>query len=201
MTREPLPLQRTFALLVGAKLLLVSLMVVGAVFPQVGGFEGKGMGYRLPVYVIPALVVPLLWSRGRRWDPGLDIGLTVPFLLDTLGNAFGLFDSWSSFDDVLHFLNWFVLVWGITMSLYGNKNRRRQRGLVWIAGTGIGAIAAIAWEIAEYNIMRAGVGGNLHLTYADTLGDLAAGTVGGAIGAWLAVTITARWWQGAAART
>ncbi len=201
MTREPLPLQRTFALLVGAKLLLVSLMVVGAVFPQVGGFEGKGMGYRLPVYVIPALVVPLLWSRGRRWDPGLDIGLTVPFLLDTLGNAFGLFDSWSSFDDVLHFLNWFVLVWGITMSLYGNENRRRQRGLVWIAGTGIGAIAAIAWEIAEYNIMRAGVGGNLHLTYADTLGDLAAGTVGGAIGAWLAVTITARWWQGAAART
>ena len=195
MTRERLPRRPTFTLLLGAKLLLVSLMIVGAVFPEVGGFDGKGMGYRLPVYVVPALVVPLLWWRGRRWDPGLDIGLTVPFLLDTLGNAFGLFDSWTSFDNVLHFLNWFVLVWGVTMSLNRDENRRRQRYLVWIAGTGIGALAAIAWEIAEYNIMQAGVG-NLHLTYADTLGDLAAGSVGGAIGAWLAVSVTARWWQG-----
>ena len=195
MTRERLPRRPTFTLLLGAKLLLVSLMIVGAVFPEVGGFDGKGMGYRLPVYVVPAMVVPLLWWRGRRWDPGLDIGLTVPFLLDTLGNAFGLFDSWTSFDNVLHFLNWFVLVWGVTMSLNRDENRRRQRYLVWIAGTGIGALAAIAWEIAEYNIMQAGVG-NLHLTYADTLGDLAAGSVGGAIGAWLAVSVTARWWQG-----
>lgn len=195
MTRELLPRRPTITLLLGAKLLLVSLMIVGAVFPEVGGFDGKGMGYRLPVYVVPALVVPLLWWRGRRWDPGLDIGLTVPFLLDTLGNAFGLFDSWTSFDNVLHFLNWFVLVWGVTMSLNRDENRRRQRYLVWIAGTGIGALAAIAWEIAEYNIMQAGVG-NLHLTYADTLGDLAAGSVGGAIGAWLAVSVTARWWQG-----
>ena len=80
------------------------------------------------------------------------------------------------------------------MSLNGNEAGRRQRGLVWIAGTGIGAIAAIDWEIAEYNIMQAGAG-NLHLTYVNTLGDLAAGTIGGAIGAWLAITITARWWQ------
>ena len=195
MTRELLPRRPTITLLLGAKLLLVSLMIVGAVFPEVGGFDGKGMGYRLPVYVVPALVVPLLWWRGRRWDPGLDIGLTVPFLLDTLGNAFGLFDSWTSFDNVLHFLNWFVLVWGVTMSLNRDENRRRQRYLVWIAGTGIGALAAIAWEIAEYNIMQAGVG-NLHLTYADTLGDLAAGSAGGAIGAWIAVSVTARWWQG-----
>ena len=42
--------------------------------------------------------------------------------------------------------------------------------------------------------MRAGVG-NLHLTYADTLGDLAAGSIGGALGAWLAVSLTSRWWS------
>jgi hypothetical protein len=86
-----------------------------------------------------------------------------------------------------------VLVWGVTMSLNTGSKRLGNRGLVWIAGTGIGAIAAIAWEIAEYNIMQAGVG-NLHLTYADTLGDLAAGTTGGAIGAWIAVTVTSTWW-------
>ncbi len=134
MTREPLPPRPTLVVLLGAKVLLVSLMVVGAVFPHVGGFEGKGMGYRPPLYVVPALVVPLLWGRGQRWDPGLDIGLTVPFLLDTLGNAFGLFDSWSSFDNVLHFLNWFVLVWGVTMSL-------NRDGTVNVSGVSCGSPA------------------------------------------------------------
>ena len=193
MTREPLPDRATLWGLLAAKILLVGLMVVGALFPQVGGFAGKGTGYRLPIYLIPTLVVPMRWLRGRRWSPGLDIGLTVPFLFDTLGNLFGLFDRWNSFDNVLHFLNWFVLVWGITMALDARPSRRTDHGLVWIAGTGIGALAAIGWEIAEYSIMQAGVG-NLHLTYGDTLGDLAAGSIGGALGAWLAVAVTSRWW-------
>jgi hypothetical protein len=143
--------------------------------------------------MIPVLVVPICWLCGKSWNTALDIGLTVPFLFDTLGNLFGLFDRWNSFDNVLHFVNWLVLVWGITMALNGRPTRRNDSGLVWVAGTGIGALAAIGWEIAEYRIMRAGVG-NLHLTYADTLGDLAAGSVGGALGAWLAVSLTSRWW-------
>jgi hypothetical protein len=189
---QPLPPRGTIGVLVGLKLLLLALLLIGAIAPSVGGFAGKGMAYRLPVYVLPAVIVPLLWLRGRPWNSGLDIGLTVPFLLDTLGNAFGWFDAWSSFDNMLHFLNWLVLVWGITMALQTGPGRRRDRILVWIAGTGIGALAAIGWEIAEYRIMVAGVG-NLRLTYADTLGDLAAGSIGGAIGAGLAVSWTAAW--------
>ena len=194
MTRLPLPDRATLAALVSTKILLVGLMVIGAVAPHVGGFAGKGIGYRLPVYMVPVLVVPLCWLYGKSWNAALDIGLTVPFLLDTLGNLFGLFDHWNSFDNVLHFVNWLVLVWGITMALNAKPSRRNDSRLVWVAGTGIGALAAIGWEIAEYRIMRAGVG-NLHLTYADTLGDLAAGSVGGALGAWLAVSVTSRWWS------
>ena len=194
MTRLPLPDRATFAALVSAKILLVGLMVIGAVAPHVGGFAGKGIGYRLPVYMIPVLVVPLRWLYGKSWNAALDIGLTIPFLFDTLGNLFGLFDHWNSFDNVLHFVNWLVLVWGITVALNAKPTRRNDTRLVWVAGTGIGALAAIGWEIAEYRIMRAGVG-NLHLTYADTLGDLAAGSVGGALGAWLAVSVTSRWWS------
>jgi hypothetical protein len=40
--------------------------------------------------------------------------------------------------------------------------------------------------VAEYAVMRAGVGG-LSLTYGDTLGDLVLSTTGGAIGAWAAL--------------
>jgi hypothetical protein len=93
-----------------------------------------------------------------------------------------------------------VLVWGITMALNAKPTRRNDSRLVWVAGTGIGALAAIGWEIAEYRIMQAGVG-NLHLTSADTLGDLAAGSVGGALGAWLAVSVTSRWWLKGATNT
>ena len=200
MTREPLPDRATFSILITAKALLIGLMVVGAAAPQVGGFAGKGMSYRLPIYLIPALVVPIRWLRGKSWNPALDIGLTAPFLFDTLGNLFGLFDRWNSFDNVLHFLNWLVLVWGITMALNVRPTRRTDAGLVWIAGTGIGALTAIGWEIAEYNIMQAGVG-NLHLTYADTLGDLAAGSIGAALGAWSAVSLTRRWWLRSPAST
>src|SRR4051794_37229549 len=116
MTRRPLPDRATLVALLGAKVVLVGLMVVGTVAPHVGGFEGKGIGYRLPVYMIPVLVVPVNWLMGKSWNAALDIALTVPFLLDTLGNLFGLFDRWDSFDNVLHFVNWLVLVWGITMA-------------------------------------------------------------------------------------
>jgi hypothetical protein len=119
-----------------------------------------------------------LCRKARKAYGAYQAAFTVPFLLDTLGNAFGLFDSWSSFDNVLHFVNWFVLVWGMSKAL--DRTRRHDRGLLWIAGTGIGALAA------EYSIMQAGVG-DLHLTYADTLGDLAAGSTGGALGALVAV--------------
>ena len=56
------------------------------------------------------------------------------------------------------------------------------RWLLFIAGTGFGAMAIIGWEVAEYFVMKAGVGG-LSLTYADTLGDLVLSTIGGALGA------------------
>ena len=35
--------------LVASKVVLAALLVVGALFPQVGGFAGKGVAYRLPI--------------------------------------------------------------------------------------------------------------------------------------------------------
>jgi hypothetical protein len=171
--------------------LLAAVLLLGAVYPH-GPFEGKGMAYRLPAFLAPGLIV--WWRhrvRARRKGPtpypvALDLGLTVPFLSDTLGNAFGLFDSVKHFDSVMHTVNWAILCWGITTALAeGPSGAGATRKLLVTAGAGIGAMAIIGWEIMEYGVMKSGVSG-LHLTYADTLGDLGLSTLGGAFGGWYA---------------
>lgn len=174
--------------LIAAKVLLAVLLVVGTVTPEVGGFEGKGMAFRLPVFLAPALIVPILWWRRRGpYLAALDAALTLPFLIDIAANAFGLYDSVDATDDVLHALNWMVLVGGITATLAA-RTAGTPRWMQVLAGTGIGAIAIIGWEIAEYAVMQAGVGG-LTLTYGDTLADLALSTAGGAVGALLSFRV------------
>ncbi|MFZ4811074.1 MAG: hypothetical protein ACOYL9_07005 [Ilumatobacteraceae bacterium] len=179
--------------IIAAKGLLLALLVVGALFPTVGGFEGKGMAYRLPIFFAPALVAPAIWWRRRGTYPlGLDVALTLPFLLDTLANAVGLYDHVDRTDDVLHFVNWFILIGGITVALRTSDSARSSpRWLVWVAGTGIGAIAAVLWEAAEYAVAQSGVGG-LSLTYGDTIADLLLSTTGGAVGALVAVRLVTR---------
>jgi predicted HAD superfamily Cof-like phosphohydrolase len=171
--------------LIAAKVLLAGLLVTGSAFPSVGGFEGKGTIYRLPLFLLPALVIPVKrWVKGGKgpYPVALDTGLTLPFLLDTAGNAFGLYDRVDATDDVLPFVNWALLFGGITTVL----PKAEPRWIVWLAGTGLGAMGSIAWEISEYAVMQSGVGG-LHLTYGDTLGDLALSTLGGSCGALIAI--------------
>jgi hypothetical protein len=179
--------------MVAAKVLLAALLVCGALFPDVGGFAGKGMAARLPLFLAPALVVPIRWIRRRgTYSLGLDVALTVPFLLDTAANAVGLYDHFDPTDDVLHAVNWFVLVAGITVTLRLADSATGTPGwMVWTAGAGIGAAAIILWEAAEYAVMRAGVGG-LSLTYGDTIGDLLLSMSGGAAGAWTALVLAPR---------
>jgi hypothetical protein len=163
---------------------LALLLITGAFFPEVGGFAGKGMGFRLPLFLAPSFVVPLIAWRTGKWNVPVDVALTIPFLLDTLGNAFGFFDDYGITDDVLHVVNWIVLCWGLASALA--ERNPHDRALVMIAGAGIGAMASIGWETAEYLIMRNGVIG-MHLTYGDTIGDLVASSSGGALGTAIAV--------------
>jgi predicted HAD superfamily Cof-like phosphohydrolase len=173
--------------LVAAKVALAALLLTGAFFPSVGGFAGKGMAYRLPLFLLPALVVPVirLFRRGHPspYPVALDAGLTLPFLLDTAGNAFGLYDTVDVTDDVLHFVNWAILFGGVTAAL---PRLATPRWIVWAAGSGLGAMGIIGWEVCEYAVMQSGVAG-LHLTYGDTLGDLVLSTLGGCAGALVAV--------------
>jgi len=164
--------------------LVVSFVIAIAWQPDV--VEGKNMAARAPLFLAPAVVVPAL-AAIRRWQPYPHLGdglLSVPFLIDTLGNLLGFYDRYPATDDVLHFVNWVALVMAFHAFRYRNVTDHRDAVLL---GVGFGAIAIIVWEAFEWLISDAGplagdVPDALSLTYGDTVGDLVLSTTGGLLG-------------------
>jgi hypothetical protein len=113
------------------------------------------MGYRPVLCPVAMLLVPVAWSiRQRRptapahpYPHLLDLFVTLPFLLDTIGNAADLYDSVTWFDDLMHVLTWvpLVIAFGLLMR-YWPLDRLVVAGLT----VGFGAVTHILWEIAEY---------------------------------------------------
>ena len=170
---------------------LVACLLAGLLFPGIPGVEGKGWPERAVGYPISALIVPLVWHlRGRRVSyPHLADALFVtPFVLDLLGNLVNLFDTIDQFDDFLHFANWTFLVAAFVLFLSPYVLARWN--LVML-GSGLGAMAIIAWEAVEWVIQEMGTTG-LQLTYDDTIGDLVLSTAGGVLGALVTASLLAR---------
>ncbi len=150
--------------------------------------EGKAMGFRAPLFLAPVVIVPII-ARVRRWDPyphTADALLAAPFLLDTLGNLFGVYDDFARTDDVLHAINWVLLVGAFHAFRFRNVDDRSDAVLL---GYGFGAIAIVWWEVMEWAVSENGFGGAgaLALTYGDTIGDLFLSSTAGLIGSFLAV--------------
>ena len=150
--------------------------------------EGKAMGFRAPLFLAPVVIVPII-ARLRRWDPyphTADALLAAPFLLDTLGNLLGVYDDFPQTDDVLHTINWVLLVGAFHAFRFRNVDDRRD---AVILGYGFGAIMIVWWEIMEWAVSEDGFGGagGLALTYEDTIGDLFLSSTGGLIGSIIAV--------------
>lgn len=151
--------------------------------------EGKNMAARAPIFLAPAVIVPVL-ARVRRWEPYphlADALLSLPFLLDTLGNLLGFYDRYDMTDDVLHFVNWVFLVMAYHAFRYRNVDDHRDAIFL---GYGFGAIAIIAWEGFEWLISDDGpfagdVPDALSLSYGDTVGDLVISSTGGLLGSLL----------------
>ena len=165
-----------FWLDIAVKAALICLLLFGA-FSGLQQFEGKGFLWRLSTYPIAALVIPLIWAlRGRRpaYPYATDILLTLPFLIDTTGNALDIYDTIEWWDDANHLVNWALLSGAIGMLL------RRTRSGSWetlALVVGFGAVTAILWEIAEY-LAFIRDSPELATAYTDTLGDLALGLAG-----------------------
>jgi hypothetical protein len=164
------------------KVALVAAFVV-AIGLAPSTVDGKAMGARAPLFLAPVVLVPLV-ARRRRWQPyphTADVLLAAPFLLDTLGNLLGIYDSFGSTDDVLHAVNWVLLVGAFHAFRFRAVHDRRDAILL---GYGFGAIAIVWWEAMEWLVSDEGLGGagGLALTYGDTVGDLVLSSTGGLIG-------------------
>jgi len=147
-------------------------------------FEGKAFGSRLVAYPVLMTLPVLTWwavARYRRGSGALPWAafacVCAPFFIDVTGNTLDLYDSVVWWDDANHFVNWLLLCVGIGLML--TRTGLRERWALAALVTGLGAVLAILWELAEwYTFIRHGT--ELDTAYTDTLGDEALGTLGAA---------------------
>ncbi len=165
-----------------AKAALFLLLLTALVWPDLSGIKGKASTARLVVYPLGALVLPLWWfaygrakSKLHRTFPWTaDLLITLPWLIDLLGNRLNLFDTISWWDDAMHFILWALLTAGVLIAFVPGG---LTRGLTAFVALGFGATAAVIWEIGEY-VAFVRHSPELQTAYTDTLGDLTLGTLG-----------------------
>jgi len=179
-----------FWLNVAVKAALVGFLAFGA-FSGMEQFEGKAFGWRLVFYPLAAIVVPIGWRLAGRPAPypyALDILLVLPFLIDVLGNTFDLYDSITWWDDLNHFVNWGLLSLAVGQLVIRLRIPRIETFVIVV---GVGAIAAILWELGEY-IAFIRDSDELDTAYTDTLGDMMLGLAGATVAGILSATVLAR---------
>lgn len=176
---------------VTAKAGLVLLLIMSLLFPDLGNVEDKAAGLRAAAYPMLAFTVPVVWWvlwRERTSFPWVaDLLITSTCFTDTLGNRLDLYDTVVWFDDLMHLVNTGLLTAAVillTMRHSSTVAAVVERSLAF------GVTAAVGWEIAEYFAFISKSSEKRH-AYADTLGDLALGSVGAVV----AGLVVHRLWQ------
>jgi hypothetical protein len=140
------------------------------------------MQARAVAYPLAVLAIPMAWwlfARQRPFPVLADLLFTLPFLIDTAGNALDLYDTVEWWDDLNHFGNWMLLSAAFVALGWPRDAARLTRVAL---GVGFGATAAIVWEVLEYITFIPG-SPEAATAYQDTLGDLGLGLLGSLIGA------------------
>jgi hypothetical protein len=177
------------ALLMAGKAAALGFSVEPVLHPKAPQFHGKAMRIRAVGYFGMLLAVPIGWlasGRRLRYPIGADLALTVPLLLDSGGNALGIYDS-DRIDDLVHLSNTAILSTAFGVAISPRVDSRWKAGA---AATAFGVTGELGWELLEYAADAAGFNG-LDLSRADTLGDIGEAT----LGAILAGVITAYRWK------
>jgi hypothetical protein len=178
----------------GIKVGTIALLFLAVLAPHLPQFQGKAFAGRAIAYPVALAVLPVAWwlaGRGRvRFPVASDILLGLPFLIDMAGNALNLYDTVSWWDDANHLVNWALHTAAIAMLV------RHWLAPAAVAAVGVAwaSTTAILWELAEY-VTFVPDSPEAASAYADTLGDLALGLLGGSMAA---VTVA---WQVLRARS
>jgi hypothetical protein len=184
--RSPLVEASLAAAIVAAKAATVACAIDAFANAESPRLRGKAIRTRAIGYLGALLVVPAIWlllpGRGR-YPRALDLAVTIPLLLDAGGNALDLYEE-AHVDDLVHAANG-AIVSGIAGALIAPEVDERWQAA--LAGAGVSIVGSTVWELAEYGAMRLGADG-MHLTYDDTMADLAEGVLGAMLGAVFTVT-------------
>jgi hypothetical protein len=195
---DPEPARRRMLQFValGAEAVLFLLLLSALIWPDLSGIKGKASTVRLIVYPVGAMVLPLWWwAYGRtksqlhdRFPWPADLLITLPWLIDLIGNRLNLFDTISWWDDAMHFILWGLLTAGVLIAFVP---RDLSRGITTFVALGFGATAAVIWELGEYYaFIRHSE--ELRTAYTDTLGDLCLGTLGAFLAALILFQVHSR---------
>jgi hypothetical protein len=176
-----------------AKAALVLLLLHGVLWPDLPQYQGKGMGWRLLLYPLSAVLVPLVWwLRSRRVRPAtrypdlIDLCVVLPFLIDTAGNTANLYDEITWWDDLMHVITWIPWVTAFGLALrYLDLPRWNVAALT----VGFGATTHILWEYGEYVAFIQDNPSESATAYRDTIGDLMASLGGSLVGALLVASV------------
>ena len=184
MEPDLVPMRRTtlLALDVSAKLALFGLLLNAVANPDLPQYADKAMQARAAVYPLAVLAIPISWwlfARQRPFPVLADLLFTLPFLIDTAGNALDLYDRIEWWDDINHFGNWMLLSAAFVALGWPHDATRLTRAAL---GVGFGATTAVVWEVLEYVTFIPG-SPEAATAYQDTLGDLTLGLLGSLIGA------------------
>lgn len=156
---------------------LLLLLISALLHPDLGNMRDKAAWLRAIAYPLLAFTIPALWFalwRDRTPFPWVaDLLVTLTCFSDILGNRMDLYDTVVWFDDWMHFANTGLIAAAVillTLPTTASLAACLERALAF------GVTAAVGWEIAEYFAFLSR--SELSHTYADTLGDLAVGTLG-----------------------
>ena len=174
-----------FWIVASLKATLVALLLLPLLNAGWEQYDDKGMHWRILVFPLAGLVVPILWRAAGARSPYPHLAdallVTVP-LADVLWNTFDAYDRLWWWDDMNHLLNSILIAYAIGLWL-----TRYPLGPVvrLFLVLGVGMTLAVGWELAEYPTFL-NDSPELATAYRDTLGNLRLALIGSAFSAVLA---------------